>query len=110
MVRATSGVRGPRIGRFHEEDVVHARTAKRSGALGAEHPGNGIDHVGLARPFGPTTAVTPGSNSKTSYRRRTAMASVYFPVDRSYCFYWCCVPCCTRAVMAPPKSRPLVQN
>ena len=33
------------------------------GRLGAEHPGDGVDDVGLAAPLGPTTTVTPGSSS-----------------------------------------------
>ena len=38
------------------------RTARRR--LGAEHPADGVDDVGLARlPLGPTTTVTPGSSS-----------------------------------------------
>ena len=52
------------LGRAGEDDVVHLLAAHRARRLGAEHPADGVDDVGLARlPFGPTTTVTPGSSS-----------------------------------------------
>ena len=54
MVRDTSA--RPSAGR---EEVPAKMTSsiladrKRAGALGAEHPGHGVDHVGLAAPVGP---------------------------------------------------------
>ena len=33
-----------------ENDVLHFRRAERAGPLGAEHPGHGVDDVGLAAP------------------------------------------------------------
>jgi hypothetical protein len=62
MVSDTSA--RPRAWRFcgaGEDDVVHLLGAHRARCLGAEHPADGVDHVGLADPLGPTTTVTPGS-------------------------------------------------
>ena len=36
-----------------EDDVLHFGRAQGAGALGAQHPGDGIDHIGLAAPVGP---------------------------------------------------------
>ena len=36
-----------------EDDVLHLRRAQGSRSLGAEHPGDGVDHVGLAAAVGP---------------------------------------------------------
>ena len=55
--------RGRPGGRAHEDDVLHLRRIGRSGPLGAEHPGHGVDDVRFAAPVGPTTTVMPGSNS-----------------------------------------------
>ena len=43
---------GRPVGRAHEDDVLHLRRAHRAGALGPEHPGHGVHHVGLAAPVG----------------------------------------------------------
>ena len=43
---------GPRRGPG-EDDVLHLGRAQRARPLGAEHPGHGVDHVGLAAPVGP---------------------------------------------------------
>ena len=40
------------LGRAGEDDVVHLLAAHRTGGLGAQHPGDRVDHVGLARPVG----------------------------------------------------------
>jgi hypothetical protein len=40
------------LGGAREDDVVHLLAAHRRGGLGAEHPADGVDHVGLARPVG----------------------------------------------------------
>ena len=40
------------VGGAHEDDVLHLRRAHRPGPLGPEHPGHGVDHVGLAAPVG----------------------------------------------------------
>ena len=39
-----------------EDDVLHLAAAQRLDALLAHHPGEGVDHVGLARPVGPDHA------------------------------------------------------
>ena len=39
--------------RAGEDDVVHLLAAHRAGCLRAEHPGDGVDHVGLAGAVGP---------------------------------------------------------
>ena len=36
-----------------EDDVLHLRRAEGSRSLGAQHPGDGVDHVGLAAAVGP---------------------------------------------------------
>ena len=41
------------IGRAGEDDVVHLAAAQRARALGAEHPGDGVDEVRLPRTVGP---------------------------------------------------------
>jgi len=46
-------------------DVGHGGPTARIGSLGAEHPGDRVDDVDIAVPFGPTTTVIPGSNSNT---------------------------------------------
>jgi hypothetical protein len=43
-----------------EDDIVHLLAAHRLGRLGAEHPRNGVDHVGLARPVGADHHGDPG--------------------------------------------------
>ncbi len=43
---------GPRRGPG-EDDVLHLGRAQRARPLGAQHPGHGVDHVGLAAPVGP---------------------------------------------------------
>ena len=43
-----------------EDDVLHLRRAQRARALGAEHPGHGVDHVGLAAPVRPDHHRDPG--------------------------------------------------
>ncbi len=40
-------------GRPGEDDVLHLGRSERAGALGPEHPGDRIDHVGFATPIGP---------------------------------------------------------
>ncbi len=40
------------VGGPGEDDVFHLRAAHRPGPLGAEHPGHGIDHIGLAASVG----------------------------------------------------------
>jgi hypothetical protein len=40
------------LGRAREDDVVHLPAPQRAGPLGAEGPGHGVDHVGLARAVG----------------------------------------------------------
>ena len=52
--RSTAGCSG-------EDDVFHLAAAQTLGTLLTHHPGEGVNHIGLARP---TTQVTPGSNSK----------------------------------------------
>ena len=47
-------------GRPGENDVLHFRRAQRAGALGAEHPGHGVDHVGLPAPVGAHDHGDPG--------------------------------------------------
>ena len=41
------------LGRAGEDHVVHLLASHRAGRLGAEDPGDGIDHIRLARPVGP---------------------------------------------------------
>ena len=36
---------GRPVGRPHKDDVFHLGRAHRAGALGAEHPGHGVDHI-----------------------------------------------------------------
>ena len=43
-----------------EDDVLHLGRAQRAGALGAEHPGHGVDDVGLAAPVGTHDHGDPG--------------------------------------------------
>ena len=50
---------GPRRGPG-ENDVLHLRRAQRARALGAEHPGDGVDDVGLAAPVGADHHGDPG--------------------------------------------------
>ena len=50
---------GPRGGPG-ENDVLHLRRAQRARPLGAEHPGHGVDDVGLAAPVGPDHHGDPG--------------------------------------------------
>ncbi len=40
------------LGRAREDHVVHLLTAHRTGGLGAQHPGDGVDHVRLAGAVG----------------------------------------------------------
>ena len=50
---------GPRRGPG-EDDVLHLGRAQRAGPLGAEHPGHGVDDVGLAAPVGTDDHGDPG--------------------------------------------------
>ena len=50
---------GPRGGPG-ENDVLHFRRAQRARPLGAEHPGHGVDDVGLAAPVGADHHGDPG--------------------------------------------------
>ena len=43
-----------------EDDVLHLGRAQRAGPLGAEHPGHGVDDVGLAAPVGADDHRDPG--------------------------------------------------
>ena len=51
-------------GRAGEDDVFHLAAAQRLGALLAEHPGDGVDDVGLARPVGPDDGGDAGLEAK----------------------------------------------
>ena len=64
-LRAAQGCAGRGAG---EDDVGHAPAPQRAGPLLAEHPGDGVDHVGLARAVGPHHARDP--RLQTQRRRR----------------------------------------
>ena len=55
--------RGP-AGGAGEDDVFHLAAAQRLGALLAEHPGDRVDDVALARAVRPDDAVMPGSKRR----------------------------------------------
>ena len=40
------------LGGTREDHIVHLLAAHRAGSLSAQHPGDRVDHIGLARPVG----------------------------------------------------------
>ena len=61
MVSDTSArPEGGPVGGAGEDDVLHLRRAHRARPLGAEHPGHGVDDVGLAAAVGAHHDGDPG--------------------------------------------------
>ena len=53
-----------------EDDVLHLLRAQRARPLGAEHPGHGVDHVGLAAAVGADHHGDPRARTRARWGRR----------------------------------------